>query len=125
METAYVVQVKNDFGCEAKDTVLVKLNCAIGNVRIADAFTPNNDGRNDVFYIRGSGVKIIHYLRIYDRWGEIVFERNTFGIDDISSGWDGRRNGQPLPTGTYVYLSEMECSSGELFTLKGTVTLIR
>lgn len=125
METAYVVTVANQWNCAAKDTVLLKLQCAIGHVYIPDAFTPNNDGKNDLFYISGSGLKIIRHLRIYDRWGGVMFERRNFGLDDKSSGWDGKVNGQPVAGGTYVYVSEMECSSGELFVRKGTVTLIR
>jgi gliding motility-associated-like protein len=125
METEYVVKVNNQWGCVAMDTVVVKLNCAMGNVYISDAFTPNNDGKNDVFYIRGTGVKIIRYLRIYDRWGGLLYEKAAFGIDDRSSAWDGRVNGQPVATGTYVYVTELECSSGERFVRKGTVTLIR
>jgi gliding motility-associated-like protein len=125
METTYVVKVTNQWNCQAFDTVIVKLNCAIGNVYISDAFTPNNDGKNDVFYISGTGVKIIRYLRIYDRWGGLLFEKTAFGIDDKSSAWDGRVNGLPVATGTYVYITELECSSGEKFVRKGTVTLIR
>lgn len=125
METLYVVKVSNDRGCVAYDSVLVKLQCAMANVYIPDAFTPNGDGRNDVFYISGSGVKIIRYLRIYDRWGGLMFQKTSLGIDDRASAWDGRVNGQPVATGSYVYLAELECSSGEKFIRKGTVTLVR
>lgn len=125
METVYTVKVSNQWGCTAADTLLVKLNCSSGQVHIPAAFTPNNDGKNDVFYIAGSGVKIIKYLRIYNRWGEVMFEHTNFAIDDRSTGWDGRYKGQAVGTGTYVYLAEMECSSGELFTRKGTVTVIQ
>ncbi len=125
METMYVVKVNNTWGCVAYDTVLVKLHCAIANVHIPDAFTPNNDGRNDKFYIRGSGVKIIHYFRIYDRWGGIIFEKHNFAIGDQSSAWDGYIKGEPVSTGTYVYVTELECSSGERFIRKGSVTVIR
>lgn len=123
MQTTYVVEAKNAFGCATKDSVVVKLQCAPSNVHIPDGFTPNRDGKNDVFYIMGSGVNIIRHLRIYNRWGEIVFERHDFGIHDRSAGWDGRYKGVPVPLGTYVYTTEMECSSGEVITRKGTVTV--
>ncbi len=125
METDYVVQVTNANGCKATDTIVAKMNCAEGNIHIPSAFTPNKDGKNDLFYISGSGLKIIHHLRIYDRWGGVLFERRNFGLDDVAAAWDGTVNGQPLGTGTYVYLAEMECSSGEKFGKKGTVTLVR
>ena len=125
METAYTIKVTNDWGCIASDTLLVKLHCTMGNVYIPDAFTPNNDGRNDIFYISGTGVKNIRYLRIYDRWGGVMFQKTNFGIDDRSSAWDGRLNGETVASGSYVYLAELECSSGEKFIRKGTVTVIR
>ncbi|HEY1115828.1 MAG TPA: PKD domain-containing protein [Chitinophagaceae bacterium] len=123
MQTAYVVEAKNAYGCATTDTVTLKLECAPSNVHIPDGFTPNRDGKNDVFYILGSGVNTIRHLRIYNRWGEIVFERRNFAIHDRAAGWDGRYKDVPVPLGTYVYLAEMECSSGEVITRKGTVTV--
>jgi gliding motility-associated-like protein len=123
MQTTYVVEARNAYGCSTSDSVVLKLQCAPSNVHIPDGFTPNKDGKNDVFYIMGSGVNIIRHLRIYNRWGEIVFERRNFGIHDRSAGWDGRYKGVPVPTGSYIYLAEMECTSGEVITRKGTVTL--
>ena len=124
MQTAYVVKVSNTWGCVAYDTVVVKLQCAISHVYVPNAFTPGNNGKNDIFYIKGSGVNIIRHFRIYNRWGQMVFERNNIGIDDRSAGWDGKYKGQYVDTGTYVYMAEMECISGEVFTFKGTVTVI-
>lgn len=125
MQTAYVVKVSNSWGCSASDTIVVKLQCAMSKVYIPSAFTPGNDGRNDLFYIKGSGVNLIKYLRIYNRWGQLIFERTNFGIDDRNAAWDGSYKGQLVETGTYVYLTEMQCSSGELFTMKGTINVIR
>jgi gliding motility-associated-like protein len=125
MQTAYVVKVANAWGCVAFDTVIVKLQCAVSNVHVPNAFTPNLDGKNDVFYIKGSGVNIIKHFRIYNRWGQLIFERNNIGIDDRSTGWDGKYKGQYVDAGTYIYMAEMECITGELFTFKGTVTVVK
>lgn len=125
MQTAYVVKVTNTWGCIAYDTVVLKLQCAVANVHIPNAFTPGANGKNDIFYVKGSGVNVIRHLRIYNRWGQLIFERNNIGIDDRSSGWDGKFKGQYVETGTYVYMAEMECITGELFTFKGTVTIVR
>ena len=54
-----------------------------------------------------------------------VFERNNTGIDEQASVWDGKFKGQFVETGTYIYLAKMECISGEIFTFKGTVTLVK
>jgi gliding motility-associated-like protein len=125
MQTSYTVKVSNAWGCTALDTVVLKLQCAISNVHIPTAFTPGNDGKNDIFYIKGSGVNSVRHFRIFNRWGQMVFERNNIGIDDRSAGWDGKYKGQWVETGTYVYMAEMECISGEVFSFKGTVTVIR
>lgn len=124
MQTTFVVKVTNTWGCVAYDTVVVKLQCAVSHVHIPNAFTPGTNGKNDIFYIKGSGVNIIRHFRIYNRWGQLVFEKNNFGIDDRSSAWDGKYKGQYVESGAYVYVAEMECISGEVFTFKGTVTVI-
>lgn len=121
----YVVTVYNSFNCAAKDTVRIKAFCEDGNIYTPTAFTPNRDGKNDVFTIYGSGVSIIRSLRVYNRWGEIVFVKKDFYPNDNSSAWNGIYKGVEAPAGTYVYFVEMECMAGERFERKGTVTLVR
>ena len=121
----YTVSVANTFGCVATDTVRVHLQCANSVVFIPNTFTPNGDGVNDIFYPRGVGIKSVNYLRIFDRWGELVFEKGSFPIDDKRSGWDGTFRGKALPTGVFVYTTEMICDNGELFTLKGSIMIVR
>ena len=123
--TTYVVTASNKYGCTASDTVLVKLNCSQGRVRIPNVFTPDNNGKNDVFYVKGSGAGIIKSFRIYGRWGEMVFERKNIAIDDRSAGWNGYVNGQPALPGAYVYVVEFICDTGEPFELRGSVLLLR
>lgn len=93
---------------------------------IPNAFSPNNDGLNDYFTVYGgpfSATKILT-LRIYTRWGEMVFEKENFDMDNLS-GWDGRIDGQtPIP-GVYVYWVEIEQLGGRRKTYKGDVTLVR
>ncbi len=121
---SYEVKVLNQFGCEATDTIAVKLLCTEAYIFIPNSFTPNNDGKNDVFYIKGKGVSIVKSMRIYNRWGELMFERRNFYMDDRASAWDGRQKGVPVPTGTYVYVTELQCESGDTYTRQGTVTVI-
>ena len=121
----YTVSVSNSFGCIATDTVKVHLQCANSVVFIPNTFTPNGDGANDVFYPRGVGIKSVKYFRIFDRWGELIFEKGSFPIDDKRSGWDGTFRGKALPTGVFVYTTEMICDNGEVFTLKGSIMIVR
>ena len=121
--TVYTVKVNTIYGCTASDDIAVKVLCEENTVYIPNAFTPDGDGKNDKFVIYGIGV--IKHLVIFDRYGKKVYERNNLIGRDTSTAWDGTLNGQPLPTGTFVYYAEMECSSGGPFMRKGTITLIR
>ena len=120
----YVVTVRNRYKCAASDTIRVKLECSEEFVFIPNSFTPNNDGKNDVFYIKGKGIGVIKSLVIYNRWGETIFERKNFDIDDRASSWDGKYKGLLVPAGSYVFFAEMQCDSGQPIIKKGTVTVI-
>ncbi|HEX9509280.1 MAG TPA: PKD domain-containing protein [Puia sp.] len=121
--TSYFLTVKNEYGCKASDTIVVAVDCQESRVRVPNAFTPNNDGVNDVFVVKG--ISIIKHMVIYDRWGEKVYEHNNFIAGDRASCWNGTFRGQPCPSGAYVYFIEMECPSGGVFSRKGSFVLIR
>ncbi len=122
----YVVQVTNRSGCVAYDSVQVHILCKTSLVRIPSAFTPNSDGRNDRFTVTGSGIKEIRHFAVFDRLGEELFETTNLSVGETSyTGWDGTYKNKPMPPGTYVYIAELVCDTGELFTYKGTVVLIR
>lgn len=88
---------------------------------IPSAFTPNSDGRNDIFRIQGSGnIKLVSFA-IYNRWGQQIFRTNQ-----LSEGWNGRIKGQLCDAGTYVWLVDaIDASNGQHILKQGTVTLIR
>ena len=119
----YTLTVTNAAGCKASDAVAVQLLCSQSRVYIADAFSPNNDGKNDLFTIKGQGIRNVKYLRIYNRWGELVFERSNFEVGDVNSAWNGKYKDQLVPSGSYVYFAEMSCNE-QTFTRKGTVTVV-
>lgn len=119
----YTLTASNAFGCSASDTVSVRLLCGQSRIYIPNAFTPNNDGRNDKFLLTGQGIRLVKWLRIYDRWGGIIFERTNFNVNDQNAAWDGKQKGQPVPAGSYVYLAELSCNESS-YLQKGTVTVI-
>ncbi len=87
---------------------------------IPNAFTPNFDGKNDVFKIVNiSDQKVIDF-KVFNRWGTVMF-RTTDG----NEGWDGTYKGQAQPFGVYGYVIRIAYSDGYVATYKGTVTLIR
>lgn len=121
----YHVKVTNQFGCTSTDDLAIKLVCDEGNVFIPNTFSPNGDGQNDVFYVRGRGMQTIRVFRIFNRWGQLIFERSGVSSNDISAGWDGRFKGVPLNPDVFVYYVEIVCDKGAVNLLKGNITLIR
>ena len=90
---------------------------------IPNSFSPNNDGNNDILFVRGSGIKNIK-LFIYNRWGEKVYQCSMLNIQ-CSKGWDGTYRGKKLNAGVFVYYIEVEFVDGQFIRQKGNVTLIR
>ncbi len=82
--TTYNVDVVSDRGCKASDSVRILLYCDNSMVFIPNAFTPNGDGQNDILYPRGMGVKTVKSFRIYNRWGELLFEMEGFNLNDAT-----------------------------------------
>jgi gliding motility-associated-like protein len=123
--TTYVVKVKNDGGCAAQDAVTISVICNNGNLFVPNTFSPNGDGINDRFFPSGKGINMIKLLRVYNRWGEVVFERGNFNANDATVGWDGKYKGQVLAPDVYVYSCDVVCQNNEVLNFKGDVTLLR
>jgi gliding motility-associated-like protein len=121
----YRAIVTNEGGCKAEDQVVINILCNNANVFIPNTFSPNNDGVNDVFYPRGKGINSVNAMRVFNRWGALIYQKYKFAINDASAGWDGKFNGQPSPTDVYVYEIEVVCENNQVIPLKGDVTLMR
>ncbi len=121
----YEYLVVDENGCIGKDELLVQVR-KYRDVFIPNAFSPNGDGHNDMFFINaGQEVLRINHFRIYNRWGEIVFELSDFFANAPELGWDGRFNGEFLNPGVFVYHAEVLYLDGRVELLKGDVTLMR
>ncbi len=116
----YTVTVKDSIGCSDDATVLVKVFRTAPKVFVPTAFTPNRDGRNDFVAPIAVGLTKLDYFRIYNRWGQLVFETTVNG-----KGWDGRLGGQEQASATYVWIVRGTDYTGKVVFDKGTVTLIR
>jgi gliding motility-associated-like protein len=123
--TTYTVIATTAFGCSDSDKVTIRVLCDNSQLFIPNTFTPNNDGQNDVFYPRGVGFDKLRAFRIFNRWGEIVFEKRDFPLNDKGSGWDGTFRGRELPPDVFMYTVEVDCEGGETMLWKGDVTIIR
>jgi gliding motility-associated-like protein len=110
--------VRNAAGCI--DSVCIPVEAIINVVNdLPSAFTPNGDGVNDMFFVRGFGITKMT-LRVYNRQGLMVFESRSQNL-----GWDGKYKGTPQPMDAYAWTLEVEYFTGEKFRKKGDVTLIR
>lgn len=123
--TEYTVEVKNRGGCAARDRVTVFVICNGANIFIPNTFSPNGDGTNDVFYPRGTGVFKIKSLRLYTRWGELIFEKSNFDANNPSYGWDGTNKGMQLTPDVFIYTLEVVCDNGSVLTHRGNIALIK
>ncbi len=121
----YTATAVTTYGCIAKDTISFKVFCENSQVFVPNAFTPDGDGINDILMVRARGVSKVRYFRIFNRWGEMVFERYNFQPNDQANAWDGKYKGQESGPAVYVYMLEVECSNGTPFTYKGNITLVK
>ncbi|MBX2907692.1 MAG: gliding motility-associated C-terminal domain-containing protein [Taibaiella sp.] len=116
---AYAATVTID-GCSATDTVYIRKDCYVD---VPNVFTPNGDGINDYFFPRELLTKsVVKFdMAVYNRWGQQVYR-----TDKISGqGWDGTLNGQPQPSGVYIYSIDVTFKDGMIEQHKGNITLLK
>ncbi|HEX5654425.1 MAG TPA: PKD domain-containing protein, partial [Chitinophagaceae bacterium] len=116
----YKLIASSSFGCLDSAYITVKVFATGPNIFVPTAFTPNNDGKNDLLRPVLAGIKNMEYFRIYNRWGQQVFGTSAEG-----KGWNGLVNGQPQGTGTFVWMAKAFDYNGNPFFAKGMFTLIR
>ncbi|MEI7801980.1 MAG: PKD domain-containing protein [Bacteroidota bacterium] len=109
----------NDVGCYDSISQGPYLIVPGAFIFIPNAFTPNGDGKNEVFRIFGHTIASTA-IQIFNRWGELIYEG-----DGYQQGWDGTYKGKPENTGVYVYRAVITKNSGLTVTLQGDLTLIR
>jgi gliding motility-associated-like protein len=124
-DTKYTVSIVDSNGCRNKENINVNVLCQGITVFLPNTFSPNGDGSNDVFYVRGRGLDRVKTLRIFSRWGQIIFEQKDFPVNSMQHGWDGKIKGQKPHPDVYVYQVELYCDNGELINLEGNVALIQ
>lgn len=116
----YKVVAYSEEGCSDSAYITIKVFKTLPMVFVPSGFTPNNDGKNDLLRPIAVGIKSIDYFNIYNRWGQLLFSTTING-----HGWDGKINGQPQTTGTFVWTVRATDYKGAAYFQKGVVTLIR
>lgn len=123
--SSYGVEVMDVNGC----TVSGRLSIVVSkdhNVYMPTAFSPNEDGSNDIFYLQSDHtVRQVTHFHIYNRWGKEVFSNQNFQPNDPGQGWTGETRGLVQPPGVYVFWAELELASGEVIQVSGDVALMR
>jgi gliding motility-associated-like protein len=124
VSTTYMLDLINASGCSTSISVTVIVD-ASANVFIANSFTPNADGINEVLMIQAdiTNIKEVKRFDVYDRWGELLFSQSNFQPNDPQYGWDGTYRGSVLNQGVYVYYVEVEMLDGRVELFKGDVFL--
>lgn len=123
--TEYTVLIQDENGCHDEASVFVRIRKQV-NVFIPNAISPNHDGINDEFTVyTDDEVVLVRSMRIFDRWGGLVFSRENFTPNDPKLGWNGRFKEQELNPAVFIYYIELELKDGKTKLYKGDFTLIR
>lgn len=120
--TLYTLNISHSNGCINESSILLVVQnalCEAPFIFIPKGFTPNQDGKNDILFVRSNIIEEL-YFAIYSRWGQKVFETT-----DSSQGWDGTFEGKALQAGVFGYYVQAKCFNGEEYFKKGNVTLLR
>lgn len=121
----YRVELTDERGCPGSAEVQIRVSNEVP-VYIANAFSPNEDGENDRFFIQADdAVTNIKSFRIFDRWGNAVFEATDILPNDPQLGWDGYYQGYLMNTALFVYFAELELAGGDVEMVQGEVLLVR
>jgi len=118
-----VTAVDREYGCVNRDSTVVTVyeQCEEEQIFVPNTFTPNGDGKNDRLYVRTLGVKKLFHFRVFNRWGELMFE-----TDHLNEGWDGTNSsGKKLNSGVYVYVVKVLCYNNVELTTSGNVTILK
>ncbi len=121
--TTYQLTAISNDGCETTETITVNI-AKERDVFVPNIFSPNGDGLNDRLTIFGGPeVEQIQMVRIFSRWGELLFERNNFSPNDPLIGWDGRFRGRKVPSGTYIWIAKVDFIDGVAIEYSGDVII--
>lgn len=120
----YIVKITDQDGCMSFDTVQIRVNTK-RPVYFPNVFSPEKDFPNDYFTgYAGPAVEQFTLLRIYDRWGELIFERNDFPLNEPSLGWDGTYRGDKV-IGVFTWYALVRFVDQVELEYEGNVTVVR
>ena len=117
----YYIKLTSTEGCTTIDTIKVLVfDSALVNIFVPKSFTPNGDGMNDLLYPYTAGMKSFTYMKIFNKFGKLVFETRSTAV-----GWNGVSAGQQQPMDAYLWIAEGIDIKGNKVQQSGSVLLIR
>jgi gliding motility-associated-like protein len=123
--TTYTVRATGPEGCTEKTNITVRVS-STRKIFVPNVFSPNDDGNNDFFFPQsGKNIKEITYFRIFNRWGELIFENKNFQPNSLNEGWNGNYKGEKMGDDVFIWSMEVELRNGIKELYKGDVTLMR
>ncbi|GJM32801.1 MAG: hypothetical protein DHS20C18_18020 [Saprospiraceae bacterium] len=122
-QTSFRLRVTDENGCYDEDVATVFIS-KFNPVMVPTGFSPNGDGTNDLLLVHGLEGKVLQF-RVFDRWGEMLYENGDFDINDPSTGWNGNFREEAMQPGVYIWQVEVEFLDGNRELFKGQTTLIR
>jgi gliding motility-associated-like protein len=118
--TQYIIAAKNAIGCVSTDSITVEVKNCPNKFFMPSAFTPNMDGKNEIFKPFVEGMLLSYKLSIYNRWGNKIFD-----TDNPAQGWDGKLKGVQQSSNIYIWVSQYQFKGEQIETKKGSFVLIR
>ncbi len=123
--TKYTLYISSEDDCVRSDSVLVTV-LKIRHVYAANIFSPNEDGIQDFFNIDGGrDLELIEELKIFDRWGNLIYSDNNLIPGDLTNGWDGRFHGKPVASGIYGWIAKIRFIDNEVEAFSGDIAIVR
>lgn len=116
--TSYFVMITDANGCKKLDTINVFVAIDSADVKAVNMITPNGDGKNDVLEFKDIQKNGLNTLKVYNRWGDLVYQKINYQNDD--ERFDGTRKGKLLPAGNYYYVLSFRDKE-----IKQTLTILR
>lgn len=123
-QSSVKLTITDEKGCRTEDILNLFIEKDF-QVLVPTGFSPNQDGANDLLLVHGKEGTIVKEMKIFDRWGELLYVSEEFEINDPYTGWDGLFRGKTMDPGVYVWYLEVEFEDGSSDSLKGETTLIR
>jgi gliding motility-associated-like protein len=117
----YMVTVTDQAGCFDTSSITIQVYKTGPDIFVPTGFTPNGDGRNDVFRPIYVGMKTVDFFEVYNRWGALVYSNNKMD----GKGWDGNVKGLKQSTGTFIWMVRATDIVNQVHFKKGTVQIIR